>query len=58
MTYLMLLVAVVAEVVGTSFLKHTEQFTKLGPTAIVALAYATAFYLLWVRLHGDALQPS
>ena len=44
--YLYLIVAVVAEVVATSALKMTHQFTRLGPSVVVVLGYAVAFYCL------------
>ena len=46
MHYLFLFIAVVGEVVGTSTLKATEGFTRIGPTIVVVLAYAIAFYFL------------
>lgn len=44
--YLYLIVAVVAEVVATSALKMTHQFTRLVPSIVVVLGYAVAFYCL------------
>jgi small multidrug resistance pump len=44
--YLYLIVAVVAEVVATSALKMTNQFTRLVPSVVVVLGYAVAFYCL------------
>ncbi|TDQ38819.1 SMR family transporter [Tepidicella xavieri] len=44
--YLALGLAIVAEVIGTSALKASEGFTRLWPSVIVALGYATAFYFL------------
>ncbi|MBA4789456.1 MAG: multidrug efflux SMR transporter [Pseudomonadota bacterium] len=46
MTYLYLLIAIVAEVIATSALKAAEGFTRLGPSIIVAVGYAIAFYCL------------
>jgi small multidrug resistance pump len=43
---LYLAVAIVAEVVATSALKSTNQFTRLGPTLVVVLGYLCAFYFL------------
>ena len=43
--YVYLAVAIVAEVVGTSALKATEGFSKLGPSLVVVGAYALAFYM-------------
>lgn len=44
--YLALGLAIVAEVIGTSALKASDGFTRLWPTLVVALGYATAFYFL------------
>jgi len=44
--WLILGLAIVAEVVGTSALKASDGFTRLGPSAVVVLAYAVAFYCL------------
>jgi small multidrug resistance pump len=44
--YLYLIVAVVAEVIATSALKMTHQFTRLVPSVVVVLGYAVAFYCL------------
>ncbi len=48
--YLTLAVAIVAEVIATSALKASEGFSKLGPTAIVAVGYGVAFYFLSLTL--------
>jgi small multidrug resistance pump len=50
MHWVYLLVAIAAEVVGTSALKHTDGFTKLGPSLIVFAGYAAAFYFLSLTL--------
>lgn len=46
MVYLMLILAVVAEVVATSALKASAGFTKPLPSFLVVVGYALAFYLL------------
>ena len=46
MAKLYLLLAIIAEVIGTSALKPSEGFTKLIPSGIVVVGYGTAFYLL------------
>lgn len=46
MTYVTLVVAIVAEVIGTTYLQRSEQFTRLVPTALMALFYLLAFYFL------------
>lgn len=50
MSHLYLAIAIVAEVIATSFLKQSEGFTRLVPTAIMAAGYATAFYCLSLAL--------
>jgi small multidrug resistance pump len=46
MGYLYLAIAIIAEVVATSALKASEEFTRLGPSIIVVLGYGAAFYFL------------
>lgn len=46
MGFLYLGIAIAAEVVGTSALKASEEFTKLWPSLVVVLGYGLAFYLL------------
>lgn len=41
-----LLTAIVLEVIGTSLLPKTEQFSRFWPTLGMAVAYLLAFYLL------------
>ncbi|MCW4456387.1 SMR family transporter [Flavobacterium sp. MXW15] len=45
-----LAIAVIAEVVGTSFLKSAAGFTRLWPSLAVAVCYALAFYCLSLAL--------
>lgn len=40
--------AVIGEVTGTTFLKQSEQFTKLWPTLAALVFYSIAFYMLSV----------
>ena len=46
MAYVFLLIAISAEVAGTSLLKATEGFTRLWPTVGLAVAYLLAFGML------------
>jgi small multidrug resistance pump len=46
MAYLYLMIAIVAEVIGTSMLKASEGFTKLVPSLIFVVGYGVAFYFL------------
>ena len=43
MAYLLLVVAIVAEVIATTLLKSTEGFTRLCPTVACLAGYAIAF---------------
>jgi small multidrug resistance pump len=45
MPYLYLVLAIVAEVVGTMALKASEGFTRLVPSLIMVAGYAVSFYL-------------
>ncbi len=46
MGYLYLSIAIIAEVVRTSALKASAEFTKLGPSIIVIIGYGLVFYFL------------
>jgi small multidrug resistance pump len=50
LTYVYLAIAVVAEVIGTSALKASDGFTRLGPSLLTAVSYAIAFFLLSLTL--------
>ncbi|QTL04958.1 multidrug efflux SMR transporter [Aquabacter sp. L1I39] len=50
MTYLLLFIAICAEVIATSALKASEGFTKLWPSVIVTIGYVIAFYCLSLTL--------
>ena len=50
MTYLTLVAAIMLEVIGTSFLQRSEQFSRWMPTLAMALAYAGSFYFLTLVL--------
>jgi small multidrug resistance pump len=50
MAYLYLAIAIVSEVVGTAALKASHEFTRLVPSLIVVVGYATAFYFLTLTL--------
>ncbi|WP_433532293.1 DMT family transporter [Micromonospora sp. CA-263727] len=52
MAYVFLLLAIAAEVAGTSLLKSTEGFTRLWPTLGLVVAYVTAFALLAQAVKG------
>lgn len=44
--YLTLALAIVAEVIGTSAIKASEGFTRLGPSVVVVAGYGAAFYFM------------
>ena len=44
--YIFLAFAIVLEVLGTSFLKDTDGFTRLYPSLFVLLAFCTCIYLM------------
>ncbi|WP_412563032.1 DMT family transporter [Thalassobius sp. MITS945101] len=49
-TYLILLLAVAAETIGTSALQASQQFSRLLPSVVVVLAYGVSFWLLSLTL--------
>jgi small multidrug resistance pump len=49
-TYLILFLAIAAETVGTTALQASQQFTRLGPSILVIVAYALSFWLLSLTL--------
>lgn len=50
MTYLYLAVAILSEVIATSFLKVSDGFTRPIPSAITVVGYAISFYFLSLAL--------
>ncbi|UYO50698.1 multidrug efflux SMR transporter [Rhodopseudomonas palustris] len=50
MQWLYLLIAIVAEVAGTSALKASQGFTVLLPSVLVVVGYGAAFYFLSLTL--------
>ncbi|HIC47767.1 MAG TPA: QacE family quaternary ammonium compound efflux SMR transporter [Methylophaga aminisulfidivorans] len=48
--WIYLAIAIVAEVIATSALKASHEFTRLIPTIIVVIGYLTAFYFLTLSL--------
>lgn len=45
-SYAALGAAIVLEVIGTTFLQKSEQFTRLMPTLVMGVCYLVAFYFL------------
>jgi len=50
MKYVYLLIAILSEVTATTALKASEQFTRLWPSVLVVLGYASAFYFMSLTL--------
>ncbi|MBC3911246.1 DMT family transporter [Undibacterium umbellatum] len=48
--WLFLAIAIVSETIATSALKSSEGFTRLGPSVLVVVGYALAFYFLSLTL--------
>ncbi|KJG10989.1 ethidium bromide resistance protein [Photobacterium kishitanii] len=45
-----LAIAIIFEVIATSFIPKAEQFTKLVPSTVVIVGYAVAFFLLSITV--------
>lgn len=45
-SYGTLLIAIISEVIGTTYLQRSQQFTLLGPTLLMGLFYLSAFFFL------------
>ena len=50
MAYLYLTLAIIAEVVATSTLKSTEEFSRLVPSVVVVIGYCTAIWFMTLAL--------
>lgn len=48
--WIYLSIAIVAEVIGTSFLKSAEGFSRLIPSTVVVISYVVAFFFLGLAL--------
>ncbi|MDH6254238.1 small multidrug resistance pump [Chryseobacterium sp. H1D6B] len=49
-SYIYLILAIVFEIIATTFLKKSEEFTKLIPSIVTVIGYAAAFYFLSLTL--------
>ena len=45
-TYIFLFIAIAFEIIATTSLKASEQFSKLIPSILVVIGYSAAFYFL------------
>ena len=50
MGYIYLFIAIVGEVIATTYLKSTNNFTELLPTTYVVVGYGTAFYFMMLAM--------
>lgn len=50
MHWLILSVAIIAEVIATTALKASNEFTRFWPSVLVVVGYAIAFYCLAITL--------
>jgi small multidrug resistance pump len=48
--YLYLLIAIVGEVIATTYLKSTNNFTEVMPTTYVVTGYGIAFYFMMLAM--------
>jgi len=49
-SYIYLILAIIFEIVATTFLKKSEQFTRVIPSVITVVGYVATFYLLSLTL--------
>ena len=50
MGYFYLLIAIIGEVIGTTYLKSTNNFSEFLPSTYVVLGYGTAFYFMMLAM--------
>ena len=50
MGYFYLFIAIVGEVIATTYLKSTNNFTEFLPTTYVIIGYGTAFYFMMLAM--------
>jgi len=50
--YLILVLAVIAETIGTTALQASQQFTRFWPSVLVIFAYCISFYLLSITMRS------
>ena len=50
--WLALAIAIFAEVIGTTALKASNEFTRLIPSILVAAGYGTAFYFMSISMRA------
>lgn len=50
MHYIYLVIAIVAETIGTTALQASEQFSRLWPSILVVVAYGISFFMMALAL--------
>lgn len=45
MAYIYLAIAIAGELIGTTYLKYSEGFTKMGPSIISIVSYSVCFFV-------------
>lgn len=55
MHWFYLAIAIISEVIATSALKAADGFTRWGPSVLVVVGYASAFYFLSLTLRSIPL---
>ena len=50
MGYFYLLIAIIGEVIATTYLKSTNNFTEIIPSTYVVIGYGTAFYFMMLAM--------
>ena len=50
MGYFYLLIAIIGEIVATTYLKSTNNFSEFIPSTYVVVGYATAFYFMMLAM--------
>ncbi len=48
--YIYLFFAIVAETIGTSAMKASDQFTRIGPSILTVVSFVVALYLMGLTL--------
>ncbi|KMQ64759.1 multidrug transporter [Chryseobacterium angstadtii] len=49
-SYIFLALAIIFEIIATTFLKKSEEFSKFWPSVVTVIGYAAAFYFLSITL--------
>jgi len=55
MSQLFLAIAILAEVIATSALKASDEFSRIGPSLLVIIGYGVSFYCLSLALKSIPL---